>query len=80
MPAKPNSENVGVVMEACSQEVMAAAKRQAAGQLVSKQQRTERWLIQIPFLFNPEPTKKEIKPIKNHSVKNTKKLNNRGKI
>lgn len=79
MPAKPNSENEGVVMEACNQKVVAADKRDVDGQSFSNQQRTERGLIPFPFLLNPKPTKKESNQMKEQLVKKARKVNDRGK-
>lgn len=69
---KPNSENVGIVMEACNQKIVGAAKCEVDVHPVSKQQRTERELIHITSLLNPELTEKERKPMKKQSVRKIK--------
>lgn len=50
----PGSENVGVVVEACQQKIVVAAKRGADGQPLKKQRRTLNETIHILSLLNAE--------------------------
>lgn len=57
--AKSNYEKTRIEMKEINQEIVTAAKSDADGQSISKQQHTKRELIQIPSLLNPELTEKE---------------------